>query len=260
MEEVSTVAKSEPDRPCRAPVEPGAMPLRNRREEDFAEAVAAGVSQRQAYVLAGYGEKSNNAPRLAAKPHVAARIEYLRREFNDTVRGNGKLKLAWLQGQYVSIATADPKRDRDRLSKVASKIEIDADGKTKFEIDRHRALDSLTRTVGGFVTKAEITGAGGGPLAVETPSTADRARALAAFIAETQYASVEALISHSPPAIAPEPETPFSAAKRALLAASQAAKAAVADRAAAAFLIEKLKGLIAAVEAEAARAATRSAP
>jgi hypothetical protein len=259
--------------PDRAVVEPGEMPLRNRREEDFAEAVAAGVSQRQAYVLAGYGEQSNNAPRLAAKPRVSARISYLRREFNDTVRGNGKLKLAWLQAQYVSIATADPTRDRDRLCKVASKIEIDAEGKTKFEIDRQRALDSLTKTVGGFITRAELTGADGGPLEVEAmPSIADRARALAAFLIETKYESAainglaDARISnatrasHLPPTIAAlEPETALAAAKRALLAAGQAAQVVVGDGAAVAFLIAKLRGLADAVEAEAARAATRSA-
>jgi hypothetical protein len=51
-----------------------------------------------------------------------------------------------------------------------------------------------------------------------------------------------------------EPETPLAAPKRALLAASQAAQAVVADRAAVEFLTAKLRGLADSVEAEAARA------
>jgi hypothetical protein len=261
---------------------PGSLLLRNGQHEEFAQGVAAGLSQRDAWVAAGYSAKSNNSDRTAALPHVAARIAYLRAAFNDRVEGNGKIKLQWLQRKYIDIVVADPTKfskiedgacvvkDRKKLGGSATKFQIDAAGRLEIEIDRKAALDSLTRTVGGFVTKAEVSGPDGGPLEVENITDADRARALAAILARARAElegdgvayglAVNGGMSDSPPpGAAGEPEPPLAAAKRALIAASQAAQGAVADGAAAEFLIRKLRGLADAVEEELARSAARSA-
>jgi hypothetical protein len=193
-----------------------------------------------------------------------------RAAFNDRVEGNGKIKLQWLQRRYIEIVAADPTRfskigdgecvvrDRKKLGGAATKFKIDAAGRLETEIDRKAALDSLTRTVGGFISKAELSGPDGGPLEVETISDFDRAKALAAVLARAQAElaadglSAEVGMLRMPTGATVEP--PLAAARRALAAAVQAAQGAVADGAAAEFLISKLRGLADAVEQELARA------
>jgi hypothetical protein len=190
--------------------------------------------------------------------------------------------LQWLQRKYVEIAVADPTRfveidkeghavirDRTKIGNVATKFEIAADGRLKCEIDRKAALDSLGRTLGAFSNKIEL--AVGEPLG-ELPSTADRARALAAFIAETQaeMAAMDAGLLEKPPRIidalavnaagdahmsdgaraqhlmrpvGSAPESPKALALRVLTAVAQQFEALVADSDAAAGAVRGLRRL-----------------
>jgi phage terminase small subunit len=54
--------------------------LANARHERFAQEVAQGKSLTDAYAAAGYKADDGNASRLAAKPHMAARIDELKAE------------------------------------------------------------------------------------------------------------------------------------------------------------------------------------
>ena len=56
-------------------------PLKNARHESFAQHLARGVSQAEAYVQGGYKDTPSaraNAVRLIAKESVSARVEYLK--------------------------------------------------------------------------------------------------------------------------------------------------------------------------------------
>ncbi len=58
---------------------PGAQPMRVIRQERFALAVAQGLTLVEASVAAGYSPKGGAPYMRSKKPHVAARIEYLRK-------------------------------------------------------------------------------------------------------------------------------------------------------------------------------------
>lgn len=53
-------------------------PLKNARHEKFAQELAKGKSQVEAYAAAGYEPKESNASRLIANDKVAARVEELK--------------------------------------------------------------------------------------------------------------------------------------------------------------------------------------
>jgi hypothetical protein len=60
--------------------------LPNRRQEWFAQYVAAGIPLPDAYVKAGYTRSRANHCRLKRKPGVAARVEELQRESDRVAR------------------------------------------------------------------------------------------------------------------------------------------------------------------------------
>jgi hypothetical protein len=73
-------------RSTNAPRLPGTRRLKNWRHEEFAAQVASDVEPVQAYVLAGLKAHRANFHRLLNKPHIAARIEFLRRERETAAR------------------------------------------------------------------------------------------------------------------------------------------------------------------------------
>ena len=66
--------------PVTAAVLPGAIPLENLKQEAFAVARARGLSWRMAGLEAGYRGSASNFCRMGTKPHIKARIEYLKGE------------------------------------------------------------------------------------------------------------------------------------------------------------------------------------
>jgi hypothetical protein len=252
--------------------EPGSLPLRDWRIEEFAQGVAAGLSLREAWIAAGYSAASDNSARTARRPRIAVRIEHLRRAANDRIEGGLKAKLQWYQRKLIERAFPDPAKfaaidadgncsllDPSKAAAVATKFEI-AGGKVRLEFDQNAAFTSLGKTLGAFISKTELTGAGGGPL-VEPPSTADRARALAAFIAETQaeMATIEGSVAvnaagnaemsdgaraqHLMRPVGTAPESPKALALRVLTAVAQQFEALVADSDAAAGAVRGLRRL-----------------
>lgn len=59
----------------------GAMPLENAKHEKFCQMLADGSSQREAYSVAmGAVAHGGNTSRLARRPHIEARVAWLKRE------------------------------------------------------------------------------------------------------------------------------------------------------------------------------------
>jgi hypothetical protein len=260
--------KAQPPRPAH---EPGSQPLRDWQHEEFSKLIAEGTPAIDAWIMVGWSASSNNSARTAKKAQVAARIEYLRREFNNRQTGDGRAKLQWLQRKYLDIVLADPTkfaerdaagnfvlRDPSKVGSVATKFKIDATGRLEFELDRRAALDSLTKTVGGFTNRLEMSGPDGGPVEVEGSTVADRAKAVALLLAEAGYTSEAPAHAQALPPDGGAPESPLEIARRVLRAAGQAAQAVVTDSTAAEFLASKLQQLSDAIRQEAARAAARA--
>lgn len=84
-------------------------PLENQQYEHFAQLVAGGLSQTDAYVRAGFSKKGadGNAARLAARDRVAHRIAVLRKANLDRLQADLQIDAEWIKAQFLTIARAD---------------------------------------------------------------------------------------------------------------------------------------------------------
>lgn len=77
-----------------------AGPLKNARHERFAQELAKGAAQSQAYKLAGYSATGNsaevNAARLLRNDQVAARVEHLKAKVTEKVVKETAIDAAWV--------------------------------------------------------------------------------------------------------------------------------------------------------------------
>lgn len=152
--------------------------LRNRHHEAFAREIASLTPFATAYALAGYGGDPQwhkfNASKLAAKPHVRARIGELQAQFEEA----GCIHAAYIQQKLLPLievnakdlyeprfdeagkpaghklrAIADMPRD---LAGAISKIKVDPETGAVTEISLHNKIEAgniLLRSVGGIVEK-----------------------------------------------------------------------------------------------------------
>ena len=85
------------------------------KQENFVQGLFAGLSQREAYIKAGYNTKNTsdnaidvNACRLASNPKVALRLKELRSVVIDKVANkNIDISVEWIAQQYAQIAGVD---------------------------------------------------------------------------------------------------------------------------------------------------------
>jgi Terminase small subunit len=156
--------------------------LRNTKQERFARAIAELTPLAVAYGMAGYGGVPEwhpyNASKLANKPHVKARIDELRAEFEK----ESAIKVEHVRHQLLRIVEADPRalyeRDpddptgkRQRLRRIddlpthvalaVSNIKLDPESGSPVEIklaDKVPAAATLLRSLpGGAVERREVT-------------------------------------------------------------------------------------------------------
>jgi hypothetical protein len=211
--------------------DPAAFPLRIWRQERVAQLRSLGLPSLEAVREAGYANMSaENARKLANKRHVLARVAYLRKQDAEVLaeRRDIVAERQWLWhdfdiGDYYEDAE-EPRFDKD------GHLLIGPDGKpvmrhfqrlkplSALTREQRLAIESLTYTENGKpnlklhskmqanIELRKIYGidrpmkiAPTDPEGKAVPSTADRARALAAFIAETQ-AEMAADIPAGPPA------------------------------------------------------------
>lgn len=133
-----------------------APPVRkcNAREERFAQLVAGGMSQSEAFRIANPGARQwidktvhAKASEMAARPRVRARIDEMLAQ----------------SAQQVVFTLADHLRNLETISKAALLAE-DFSAAASAEVARGKAS-------GFYVQKTEITGKGGGP--IETKQARD---------------------------------------------------------------------------------------
>jgi hypothetical protein len=179
-----------------------AKPLRNPKWERFAREAVCLTEPLEAMRLAGFTKpRAGNAARLLRNRKIAARMAVLAQDDVEMVRA----RRARLRRLLDHIGSADrtelfeqSKRGRLKLKRfddmppqlrlLIDGIEITKEGPMPIVPPRLQALAQLARLDGlDKPTKVAATD----PEGKELPSTADRARALAAFIAETQAEMVD---------------------------------------------------------------------
>lgn len=126
----------------------------NAREERFAQLVAGGMSQSEAFRIANPGSREwmektvhAKASEMAARPRVRARIDEMLAQ----------------SAQQVVFTLADHLRNLDVISKAALKA--------KDFSAAARAEEARGKASGFYVQKHELTGKNGGP--IETKQTRD---------------------------------------------------------------------------------------
>lgn len=125
--------------------------IKNKQHEKFAQHVASGYSQRQAYIAAGYKDNRGNAAQLAKKPDIRARINELKEQnfvieskVTDTLReiaeekGEGKVPLdkKWVLDRLVENALASMIGNQRSAA--------------------NRALELLGKEFGMFIDRSEV--------------------------------------------------------------------------------------------------------
>ncbi len=177
--------------------------LKNPRHERFAQEVAKGKSQSDAYAAAGYKPSEHHASRLARNGKVKARVaELLERgaakaevTVKKIVAELAKIGFANMADYMRPNAAGDPYLDFSRLTREHAAalqevtVEDFADGRgedkrdvrrVKFKLyDKRAALVDMGRHLGMFPTKVEMSDKDGGPIETRELSPLEAARRLA---------------------------------------------------------------------------------
>ena len=164
--------------------------LRNAKWEAFAQGLAKGLDNDDAYVAAGYKPNRGNAARLKANESIAARVDELlsksavkaeatvERVLKEMARlGFSDLRNAFTGGGSLK----DPSTWTDDFAAAVSSIEVvtrpaggvDSDGNKEIEHvhkiklwDKNSALEKLAKHLGMFIERHEHTGKDGAPIAL----------------------------------------------------------------------------------------------
>lgn len=134
--------------------------LDNARHERFAQELAKGASQVEAYGLAGYEPVEANASRLIRNDKVAARV--------------AELKAAAAERAVVTIYDIADQLDEDRL--FAREMEVPGAAIT--------ATMGKAKVLGLLVERHEHTGADGGPIETIIKSDRELAKNVAFLLAK----------------------------------------------------------------------------
>lgn len=165
-------------------------PLDNARHERFAQELAGGASQVEAYELSGYKPDTGAASRLSANVSIESRVAELKLAaaantvitIERVMAELGKLGFANM-ADYMSVGPdGDPFLDFSALSRdqAAALTEVTVedfkDGRgedardvrrVKFKLaDKRAALVDLAKMLGGYSEKHEHTGKDGGPIEI----------------------------------------------------------------------------------------------
>lgn len=165
-----------------------------QKQENFTLNLFKGLSQREAYIQAGYLTNyaitviDSNACRMAANSKVLARLEGLKQKAEDdavaTVQERKQILTEIARGRLTDYITCGP--DRDLISvgsespntaafqEITSKTEYDKDGAgvaviTKLKLHSSiTAIDTLNKMDGAYAPeKHEHTGKDGGPIEID---------------------------------------------------------------------------------------------
>jgi len=123
--------------------------LKNARHEQFAQALAKGMTAEQAYTEAGFKANRHNAAALARKQHISTRVEDIRIRVSDKAEWTAADRLAALKRIHSAAEGTDP---RTAISAIAEA--------NKMQGAYPPAKHQLSGTVGTFdltkVTDADL--------------------------------------------------------------------------------------------------------
>jgi hypothetical protein len=114
------------------------LPLRDSQHERFAQLLAAGSSQTQAYAGAGYEEDAGNASRLTRNDKVAQRVLHLKK------LGETECVLTIAEKRRICREIATQGENRDRLNA----IKVDND--LAFDGSEANKTPTIVVKIGGF--------------------------------------------------------------------------------------------------------------
>lgn len=189
--------------------------LANAKHEAFARAIVEGKAGREAYAAAGYTAKAaaadTNASRLLKNAQVSARVAELKaaaaqgsvmaaREVLEELSKIGRADMAdfvraFALGDPVAAVDALSPDQTAALGEVTVEQFMDGAGDAAREVRRIKfkltaktpALELLGKHHKLYTEKHEHTGKDGKPIEVKDVTDAQRAKALAAFIAKTRH-------------------------------------------------------------------------
>lgn len=163
--------------------------LENQRHELFAQALAKGGTQDEAYASAGYKPSRSAASRLSTNVNVLARVAELAERSAD----RAEIDIARVLKELVRLGTSDirdgfnedgrlkhPRDWSDAFAASVASIEVvskpgdtDTDGNRTVEHvhkikvwDKNSALEKIAKHLGMFIDHVEHTGPNGGPIAL----------------------------------------------------------------------------------------------
>jgi hypothetical protein len=166
----------------------GGLPLRNPKHENAARHYAAGLPERDAWVMAGYAVSNLDYLKVMREQDFIDRVA----EFRDADQTAHGVSLPFLQQRLLRIALSDPGqffepipytsgrwRAKDLLSlppelrSCIAEVNFDKNGRPLIKLhDRMKALTELARLIGP--SKVEVSGPNGEPLDVVLSSLVDR--------------------------------------------------------------------------------------
>ena len=130
--------------------------LPNQRWELYAQALAAGKSNDEAYEAAGYAKNRCNASRLKTNENIRNRVSELQEKAADAV----VLNRAWVLDRLmrnVRICMGDEKTRLTVAPKTPEMPPFDIEGFDRDANAANKALQLLGQEVGMFVQKTENT-------------------------------------------------------------------------------------------------------
>lgn len=157
--------------------------LDNPRHEYFAQELAKGVGQTEAYVNAGYKRNPSAATRLASDVKICERV----REILERASVRSEISIARVLEELGRIGFSDirdafgedgslkhaSKWSDDFAPAVAALEVVERDGEAgereyvhKFKMwDKNAALEKLAKHLGMYIERVEMSGPNGGPIA-----------------------------------------------------------------------------------------------
>lgn len=151
--------------------------LTNSRHERFAQELAAGKSQQQAYVSAGYKAHLSNPSALAKDKRIQARVAELLRE-REEIHSQATAKAIESQAITKTWIIAKLRENAERALQAIQARDADGNpvGDYKYEGSvANRALELLGKELGMFIDRKEI----GAPGEFDRMSDEDLARFVA---------------------------------------------------------------------------------
>jgi hypothetical protein len=123
--------------------------LKNPKHERFAQEVASGKTQVEAYEIAGYKPNDGNAAQLAKRPEISARVA----EINGIAADKVAIDKSWVLERLIT--------NSERAMQVIEVLDKDGNGTGEFRYEgnvANKALELIGKELGMFKERLELSG------------------------------------------------------------------------------------------------------